>query len=219
MKKILCLMGCSLLVIGLAGCASLKSIMWPARKTASVAGLSVYSGPKAKITVADFDIKTAKAGSALGSGLREILVTALINSNRFNVVDRQAATADLIITAAVTEFEPQASGGRAGIGGGGGVGSGRLGGLLGASLNKAHMALDIRIVDTSTSGVLAVSPVQAQASDVSGNIMKGPLVNLALAGGGLSAYANTPMDKAIRICIVEAVRYISKTIPASYYKY
>lgn len=212
-------MGCSLLVIGLAGCASLKSIVWPARKTAGVVGLPAYSGPKARIAVADFDVKTAKADSTIGSSLRKILVSALINSNRFNVVERQAAKADLIITAAVTEFEPGASGGRAGIGGGGGVGSGRLGGLLGASLNKARMALDIRIVDASTSGVLAVSPVQAQASDISGDIMIGPLVNLALAGGGLSAYANTPMDKAIRICIVEAVRYISKTIPAIYYKY
>ena len=38
-------------------------------------------------------------------------------------------------------------------------------------------------------------------------------------GAGLGAYANTPMEKAIRICIIEAVRYISQTIPASYYKY
>jgi curli biogenesis system outer membrane secretion channel CsgG len=38
-------------------------------------------------------------------------------------------------------------------------------------------------------------------------------------GVGLSGYANTPMEKAIRICIIEAVRYISQTIPANYYKY
>jgi len=38
-------------------------------------------------------------------------------------------------------------------------------------------------------------------------------------GGGLSAYANTPMEKAIRVCIVEAVRYISQTISPAYYKY
>jgi curli biogenesis system outer membrane secretion channel CsgG len=127
-------------------------------------------------------------------------------------------TADLIVTAAVTEFEPQASGGAAGIGGGGGVGSGVLGGLLGAALNKAHMALDIRIVDTSTSEVLAATRVQGQASDVAGGFMAGFFGGWAL-GGGLSAYANTPMEKAIRICIIEAVRYISQTIPANYYKY
>ncbi|MFH1889189.1 MAG: CsgG/HfaB family protein [Candidatus Omnitrophota bacterium] len=213
---------------------------------AGVAPIPPYSGPKARIAVADFDVKAAKATHEIGSGLREMLVTALVNSNRFSVVERQALaavmqeqelsasgaaqpdsggpqrgkikTADLIITAAVTEFEPQASGGRAGIGGGGGVGSGILGGLLGGALNKAHMALDLRIVDTSTSEVLPAMRVQGQASDVAGGIMSGFFGNWGL-GIGLSAYANTPMEKAIRVCIINAVRDISQTIPASYYKY
>lgn len=232
MKKILCLIGSALLAIEFAGCASFKSIIPAARqvgKTKGVAGLPLYSGSKAKIAVVDFNVKTTKASSAIGLGLREILVAALINSNRFNVIEHKAEnvlkpeqdkikTADLNIIAAVTEFKPQASGGRQGLGGGGGVGSGRLGGLLGVSLNKAHMVLDIRIVDVSTSKVLATTSVQAQAADVSGSIMTASLGNWALVGG-LSAYANTPMEKAIRICIVEAVRYISQTIPAGYYKY
>ena len=127
-------------------------------------------------------------------------------------------TADLIITAAVTEFEPQASGGSAGIGGGGAMGSGILGGLLGASLNRAHMALDIRIVDASTSEVLTATRVQGQASDVAGGLIGGFFGGGAL-GVGLGGYANTPMEKAIRVCIIEAVRYISQTIPANLYKY
>ena len=98
------------------------------------------------------------------------------------------------------------------------MGSGVLGGLLGASLNKAHMALDIRIVDASTSEVLAATRVQGQAADISGLIGGGFLGGWAL-GGGLSAYTNTPMEKAIRVCIIEAVRYISQTIPANLYKY
>jgi len=249
MKRLLLVVGCWLLVIGLVGCAALQQITQPTAQvdnTAGAAALPPYSGPKARIAVADFDVKAAKATGEIGSGLREMLVTALINSNRFSVVERQVLsalmqeqelsasgaaqtgaggpqrgkikTADLIITAAVTEFEPQASGGKAGIGGGGGVGSGVLGGLLGAALNKAHMALDIRIVDTSTSEVLAATRVQGQASDVAGGIMAGFLGSWGL-GGGLSAYANTPMEKAIRICIIEAVRYVSQTIPANYYKY
>ncbi len=80
------------------------------------------------------------------------------------------------------------------------------------------MSLDIRIVDASTSEVLAVSLVQGQAADISGSIMADSLGSWQLVGG-LSAYTNTPMEKAIRICIIEAVRYISKTIPATYYKY
>jgi curli biogenesis system outer membrane secretion channel CsgG len=208
--------------------------------------LAPYSGPKARLVIADFDVKAAKATGEIDSGLHEMLVTALINSNRFSVLEHQllntapqeqelpasgaaqagsagpqkgkSKSADLIVTAAVTEFEPQASGGRAGVGGGGGVGSGVLGGLLGAAWNKAHMALEIRIVDTSTSKVLAATRVQGQASDVAGGFIMGDMGNWAL-GAGLSAYANTPMEKAIRICIIEAVRYISRTIPANYYKY
>jgi curli biogenesis system outer membrane secretion channel CsgG len=242
MKRALYLIGFSLLVISLVGCASMMQPTAQVENTSGAAPLPSYSGPKARIAVADFDVK---AGGDIGSGLREMLVTALINSNRFSVLERQALnavmqeqelsasgaaqsgsgpqrgkikTADLIITAAVTEFEPQASGGRAGIGGGGGVGSGILGGLLGASLNKAHMALDIRIVDASTSEVLAATRVQGQATDIAGGFMAGFMGGWAL-GGGLSAYANTPMEKAIRVCIVEAVRYISQITPANYYKY
>jgi curli biogenesis system outer membrane secretion channel CsgG len=234
-----------ILIIGLVGCASLTQPTAQVDTTCGAAPLPPYSGPKARIAVADFDVKAAKAGGEIGSGLREMLVTALINSSRFSVVERQVLgavmqeqelaasgaaqagsgaqrgqikTADIIITAAVTEFEPQASGGAAGIGGGGGVGSGVLGGLLGAALNKAHMAMDIRIVDTSTSEVLAATRVQGQASDVAGGFMTGFFGSFAL-GGGLSAYANTPMEKAIRVCIIEAVRYISQATPANYYKY
>jgi curli biogenesis system outer membrane secretion channel CsgG len=245
MKKLFLVIGYGLLIMGLAGCASLTQPTAQVDNTAGAAALPPYSGPKARIAVADFDVKAAKATGEIGSGLREMLVTALINSNRFSVLERQALsavmqeqelsasgaaqagsgpqrgmikTADLIITAAVTEFEPRASGGAAGLGGGGGVGSGVLGGLLGAALNKAHMALDLRIVDASTSEVLAATRVQGQASDVAGGFMAGFFGGWAL-GGGLSAYANTPMEKAIRICIIEAVRYISQTISADYYKY
>ncbi len=248
MKRSLLVIGCGLVIVGLTGCGTLQQLTQPTAQvdnTAGAAQLPSYAGPRARIAIADFEVKAAKATSQIGSGLREMLVTALINSGRFSVVERQALgaimqeqelsvsgaaqtgsgpqrgkikTAELIITAAVTEFEPQASGGRAGLGGGGGVGSGVLGGLLGAALNKAHMALDIRIVDVSTSEVLVATRVQGQASDIAGGIMGGFMGGWAL-GGGLSAYANTPMEKAIRVCIVEAVRYISQTISPTYYKY
>jgi curli biogenesis system outer membrane secretion channel CsgG len=237
----------STLVAGVSGCATLDQMTQPTAQVDNNAGAQAmppYSGPKARIAVADFDVKAAKASGEIGSGLREMLVTALINSNRFRVVERQVLdhimqeqelaasgaaqpggaqrgqikTADIIITAAVTEFEPQASGGAGGIGGGGGVGSGVLGALLGASLNKAHMALDIRVIDTSTSEVLAATRVQGQASDVAGGMVAGFFGGWAL-GGGLTMYANTPMEKAIRICIIEAIRYVSQTIPPNYYKY
>ncbi len=245
MKRISPIVAIFILLFIIEGCASLQPTA-QVDNNAGAQSLPPYSGPKARIAVADFDVKAAKATGQIGSGLREMLVTALVNSSRFSVVERQQLsavmqeqelsasgaaqqgaggpqrgkikTADLIITAAVTEFEPRASGGAAGIGGGGGVASGVLGGLLGAAMNKSHMALDIRIIDSSTSEVLAATRVQGEASDVGGGFMMGFMGSWAL-GGGLSAYANTPMEKAIRVCIIEAVRYISQVIPANYYKY
>ena len=239
MKKELFFLVILTVFMGSASCLAIEP-------TAQVdSATTAYSGSKARIAVADFDVKAAKATGEIGSGLREMLVTALINSNRFSVLERQVLsavmqeqelavsgaaeagggaqrgqikTADIIVTAAVTEFEPQATGGKAGIGGGGGVGSGILGGMLGGSLNKAHMALDIRIVDTSTSEVLAATRVQGQATDIAGGAGLGFLGSWAL-GAGLSGYANTPMEKAIRTCIVEAVDYISQSVPVGYYKY
>ena len=232
----------------ISGCTTLEGLTQPTARVDTAVGREVlppYSGPKARVAIADFEVKAAKATWEIGSGLREMLITALVNSRRFRVVERQALdavmreqelavsgaaspdsqvktgaikTADLIISAAVTEFEPRASGGGAGFGGGGDVGKGILGGLLRGALNKAHMALDIRIIDSSTSEIIAATRVEGEASDISGAIMTGFLGSWGL-GAGLSAYKNTPMEKAIRICIIEAVKYISQVIPPSYYKY
>src|SRR5512135_1637569 len=137
MKRFLLVVGTLLFVINSIGCASFDNMMQPTAQVDNNAGaqpLPPYSGPKARIAVADFDVKAAKATGEIGSGLREMLVTALMNSNRFSVLERQALgavmqeqelvasgaaqpggpqrgqlkTADIIVTAAVTEFEPQA---------------------------------------------------------------------------------------------------------------
>ena len=213
--------------ITLSGCASAPRPAGQADNASGAPGLPPYTGPRARISVAEFNVKSTKAGAEVSAGLREMLMNALVNSNRFRVVETPAPSAakdpdqksaDLLITISVAEFEPQASGGAGGVGGGGGVGSGILGGLLGATLTKAHMGMDIRIVDAATSGLLAQTRVQGQASDTAGGFMAGFFGGWRMAPG-LAVYANTPMEKAIRICTIEAVRYVWQTIPASYFKY
>jgi len=207
-------MAYGLIVASLAGCAAARQAAQPA--PGGAAALPAYRGPKARISVAGFDVEAAKANSAIGSGLRQMLTDALTGSDRFNVVERQNKhkTPDIIISVAVMEFEPQPAGGSAGIGGGGAAAGGILGGLLGGGLNKAYIALDIRIIDAPTSEVLAARRVQGQASEAAGGFMAG-----LFGRHGLAAYANTPMEKAIRICISEAVRYIWEGVPKSYYRY
>jgi hypothetical protein len=38
-------------------------------------------------------------------------------------------------------------------------------------------------------------------------------------GGGLSGFAKTPMEKAIRTCIYESVKFLVKETPKEYFKY
>jgi len=203
-----------------SGCLALRP---PKAAGLAEGALPSYSGPKAKVAVVDFDVQAPKATAAIGTGLREIMASALINSGHFIVAPKQTADAnikdaDLIISTAVTEFEPQASGGSAGVGGGGGANSGAFGGLLGTALNKAHIALEVRIINASTSEVLSSMRVQGQALDASGGPGSGSANNWAL-GSGLSVYNNTPMEKAIRVCMIEAVRYVGQAVDGKYYKY
>ncbi len=105
------------------------------------ARLEPYDGPKARIAVAAFEDKTKKGSGEIGTGMATMLTTALVNSNRFLVLERdvldevlreqdlgasgrvRAGTAapvgeiegaELLAIGAVTAFEPEAMG----IGGG-----------------------------------------------------------------------------------------------------
>lgn len=208
---------CGLLAMSLAGCVKLKQMipMFPHEADSGCgAFFTPYSGPKAKIQVADFAVEIGGINPGIITGLRTMLTATLINTNRFSLVEQDA---NLIITIAVKEFAPQVSGGRSGIGGGGSANS-RLGGLLGNTLNKAYMAWDVRIADILTSKVLATKTVTGQATDTKGAIMGCSFKGWDL-GIGLSSYRDTPMEKAIRTCLIEAARYISQSIPQEYYKY
>ncbi len=127
--------------------------------------------------------------------------------------------ADLLIMGAITGWEPGTSGG------GGGIGGGTLGkatALFGAAkgaYNKSSMAMDIRIVDTETSEVLAATRVEGVAKDVNLGGVLGAIGGSGAMAGGLGGYAKTPMEKAIRTCIYNAVKYITENTPQSYMKY
>lgn len=212
--------------------------------TIDQAQAEAYNGPKARIAVAQFTDKTGGGWwtGKIGDGMADQMVTALFNSNRFIVLDRQVLDdvmteqdlgasgrikqdtaapigeiegAELLIVGAVTEFEGGASGMQ---GGAGGFGGGVLGALTGG-FRKAHMAIDVRIVDTRTSRIVAATSVEGEATDVN----MGGLVGGYVGGGGLAAglggWQNTPTEKALRICINEAVNFIVSKTPPTYYRY
>ncbi|MDH7512035.1 MAG: CsgG/HfaB family protein [Clostridiales bacterium] len=227
----------------------------PTAKVTSAGGPSIaearaerYDGPKARLAVGEFRDKTAKGEGPtgwfgmfgihfkeIGDGMRDMLTTALFNSNRFIVLEREqldtvlqeqdlAASgrvkkgteapigeiygADLIITAAVTEFE----GGAKGVGGETRV----LGVTVGGGLTKAHIAIDLRIIDAKTSQIVAATTVEGSATSFGGEGETNIGGRLPVALGGFS---KTPTEKAIRVCIQKAVEYIASQTPAEYYRH
>lgn len=197
-------------LLALSGCSYYN-------KVTSVFGPAQRDNLRARLTVADFEARAAKADNKIASELRELLLSALSSSKRIIVLERNDANADLIVTAEVSEFEHQASGGRSGIGGGGGSESGAFAGLLGTSAAKAYMVLNIRIVDIHSSQVLAATRIRGQVTDIPGK-SKAQFSGSGLKGD-LAVFANTPMEKAINECINESSRYISNSIPDRYFKY
>lgn len=248
MKKTFVLVALASVIIWLSSCAPTATVTSTGGPSISEAQAERYDGPKARIAVGEFQDKTAKGGwsggwlgmfglrfKQIGDGMRDMMTTALFNSNRYIVLEREqlgavlkeqdlAASgrikkgteaptgeiygAELIITAAITEFE----GGAKGIGGGTKI----LGVRVGGGVKKAHIALDIRIIDTKTSQIVAATSVEGNATSfaLGGATRIGGSLPVALGG-----FSKTPTEKAIRVCIQKAVEYIVSQTPSEYYRY
>ncbi len=171
---------------------------------------------KMRIAVARFENKTAYYVSY---GMTDMLTSALFNTGKFivlerenldvviqeqklssvGVIDQRTAIpsgmlegAEFLVVGAVTAFEPNYRGARTAIGGG----------------KQSYVAIDMRIIDSKTGRVVSSVTVEGKATDtlISTGMLRwvgaGPLAS------SLRAWSNTPIDKAIRICIDRAVDYI-----------
>ncbi|WP_022668151.1 CsgG/HfaB family protein [Desulfospira joergensenii] len=238
----------SLIIAGLAGCVSsgteTKVTSGQGSPDINQAQAEAYNGPKARVAVSRFKDKTHQGwyNQGIGDGMADQLTTALFNTNRYIVLERQALSdvleeqdlgasgrikqdtaaaigeiegAELLIVAAVTEFEGHASGASGGIGGWGG---GILGALAGG-MNKAHMAIDLRVIDAKTSRIVAATSVEGKSSDFNIGGAMGGLIGGGALGGSLGMYEKTPVGKAIRACIQSAVDFIVSKTPQTYYRH
>jgi curli biogenesis system outer membrane secretion channel CsgG len=231
-----------LFALGTWGCQTT-----PTAKVTSGEGPSIseaqqeaYNGPKARIAVAQFKDKTGKGwwSGQIGDGMADMLATSLFNTNRYIVLERHILSdvlaeqdlgasgrvrketaapigkiegAELLVTGAVTEFEPGSSGAGGGIGGTMGQ---VIGGVLGA-VQKAHIAIDMRLVDTRTTRLVAAVSVEGEAT----NYNLGGLAVGSSVGGSLGGYSKTPMEKAVRIALGEAVKFVVSKTPQTYYHF
>jgi curli biogenesis system outer membrane secretion channel CsgG len=197
-----------------------------------------YEGPRANVAVSDFTVKASGAGQFIGDGLREMLTTALFESLRFNVAKRQdletmtaeqrlsyskmaapgspklggqMAVAELLVSGTVTEFEAEASG--AGVRGE----MHRLPAEAAVEGKKAHVAIDIEVVDAATGFVVAARRIQGSAGSAkatAGSIAGGGLTEMPFS---LGVFRNTPVELAIRDCIYRAVIYLTDAVPPKYF--
>ncbi len=203
-----------------------------------------YDGPKARVAIARFTDKTGKGWwtGTIGDGMADQLTTALFSTNRYIVLERQTLNdvlreqdlgasgrvrqdtaaaigeiegAELLIVGAVTEFEGDASGAQ-------GAGAGARKGILGAitgGFKRAHMAIDLRVIDAKTSRVLAATTVEGSSTGVNLGALAGAFRGSGSLAAGLSGWQNTPVEKALRVCIERAVDFVVSKTPDTYYRH
>jgi len=202
-----------------------------------------YKGPKARIAVGRFEVKAAKAGWEIGEGIKDMLIDSLFNTGRFIVLEKGETmsdlkeeyqlgesgwskkapkkgtfeTADIILTGAITAFEPDYK-----KKGGGGVVIPlpfKIGGGVKIEKKEAYIAAHLRLVDVRTRRIIKTAKVDGYASKSNIGIVGGGLIGTVALGAGFQKYKNTPMEKAVMVMLENAVKEIIKSVPENYYRY
>ena len=232
----------SFLVIALAG-ISLSKAQDPKPATTPSKlkiDLPAYTGPKKRISVLDIEIKVSPQGAVgtpnangsldapmiadFGTGLTEMLTTALIDSKRFVVLERKTLQdinqeqslgssqdqnasikygkmlgAQAIIRGAVTEYSYRKS-----TTNGAGI-IDRIGGIQGAK-SEAVVVIDIRIIDSQTGQVLDSVKAEGRAK-ASAQHIDAKIGSVSL---GNNSSESEPLAEAARKAIESGVKGICK---------
>jgi len=187
----------------------------------SLEDLPPATGPKKTIAVMDLENKAGLSAEInLGEGMAEMLTTALVDSGRFIVVERQAVrdvlneqdlgasgrttkagaaqfgkmlNAQILIRGAVTEFGMRESGGGGAL---------SIKGVdVGLATSQAVVGVDIRIYDATTGQVIDSVRCEGRASSTG--------LDFGYSehdwGFGTGAFQNTPLGKATAKAIDKAV--------------
>ena len=191
----------------------------------AVCALPVFGEEKPRVGVAEFRNDTSAAwwyGGA-GNDLSSMLTNELASTEKFRVVERsklehvlseqdlgssgrvakgtaakvgKLTGAQYLVMGTVSAYEENTSGG------GGGLNF--HGFSVGGHKQDAYMAVDLRVVDTTTGDVAFTRTVEARSSSYG---MRGSGYVGGLSGG-LGKYEKTPAGKAIRACLMEISDYL-----------
>ena len=258
-----------LALTALGGCASTQITSGAGGESIAAAQAEAYNGPKARIAVGKIIDKSAGAGkesldyqlglmnraagdnsvpdpSRLTSGIKDMLTTALFNSNRFIVLERanikdalveqdfsasgrvgdeshlpmgQIEGAELLVVGAITGFDAGVSGGSLPIP----IPIGRNGDFatLNLGFKRGFISMDLRVIDVKTSRIVSTIAVEGKATKF-GAALSG-YARSSRHGGYirlpvvLSGFENTPVEKAINKMVDAAVDFLVTKTPPVYF--
>ena len=190
-----------------------------------LAGTSAFAA-KPVLGVTEFQNETSAAWwyGGVGWDLADMLTNELAATGKFKMVERaklgpvleeqdlaasgrvskstgakigKLTGAQYLVVAKLSAFESDVKGT------GGGVSFRGI--SVGGKKEDAYMAVDLRVIDTTTGEIEFVRSIEARASSsgMSLGVYRGGF------GGNLGKYEKTPTGKAIRACIIEIAEYLS----------
>lgn len=213
--------------LGLLGGLLKKDTETTDESAAVASSLPAYTGVKHALGVTGFENQAGwRSQWELGENLALMLESALFDTNRFVIVDRQelgdvlteqdlqasgraaastqvaqtglVRSAKYLATGAVTRVDENTSGDSGGIG--------FRGIRIGAGSNKASIEVVVRLVDTTTGQVVASKRISGEAG--------GTQLRLGFSrngvGGDLGGFAKTPVGEAAQDCISQAAIFIAQ---------
>jgi curli biogenesis system outer membrane secretion channel CsgG len=159
----------------------------------------------------------------MGRELQDMLASELVSTKAFQVLERKELDAVLgeqdlgasgrvdkktaakigkikgakyLVASTVSAFEEGTSGKSGGFG---------IGGIsVGGKKERAYMAVDLKVIDTTTGEIVDARTVEATSESSATNVG----VSAPFVSGSLGKHEKTPTGKAIRACIIEIVGYL-----------
>jgi curli biogenesis system outer membrane secretion channel CsgG len=122
---------------------------------------------------------------------------------------RQLTGAKYIVLGRVTAFEEDVSADSTGVGGGFNIGGIRIGGGGRKNKEQAYVAIDLRVVDSTTGEVVYSRTVEGRSTSKSRALDTQVSFRGFNIGGDNSSKKKAPVGKALRAALVESTGYLS----------
>jgi len=188
--------------------------------------------PLATLAVKSFSCKAAACFRSLrvygrtlppkvvGEGIKDMLVTALVKTGCFKVLEREHLSAvkeerrmrgksgklpgaEFVLVGAVTALELDGSGRKATLFAVPVPFAGAVG--VKTETGKAHVALDVRLISTEDGSVVLAETVEGKSERWKVGLGGAGLIGRVVSGGWLEGFENTPLEEAVRDLIYRTV--------------